>query len=272
VEDEQGKLVVQVVAILLCPALALAQPGAASGRIEVNGRTIELRHAYASPQPGVFDPASEDIRVLLTDVALAPEARDKPFQIIRLAREGTLHGVEVVLTAQGEPLSGSLFLAAFNGMASVSGVHRFDPAVLDRERVGGRLFMDGPRTFDGVTYRYDATFTTDIPRPPTPEQTAAALASPPAQAAAAHVRAIHGPLEPFLATLTSESAASFRQPGGASRLAGIRAETPRDSRVVALAMKDENTGVATVHGTRGDIIIEFFVELRRVAGAWKVQR
>src|SRR5690606_10019492 len=84
VEDGQGKLVVQVLAILLWPALALAQPGAASGRLEVKGRTIELRHAYASPQPGVFDPASEDIRVLLTDVALAPEARDTPFQIIRL--------------------------------------------------------------------------------------------------------------------------------------------------------------------------------------------
>lgn len=91
----------------------------------------------------MLDRASEDIRVLLTDVALSQEMQAEPFQIIRLAREGKLHGVEVVLSAQGEPLSGSLFLDVFNGMTSVSGVHRFEQTVLEREGIGGRLFMDG---------------------------------------------------------------------------------------------------------------------------------
>ena len=85
-------MVVEVLAVLLAAAPALPQPGAVSGHLEINGRRIELRYAYASAEPGVFDPSSEDFRVLLTDVALPPEDREDPFRIIRLAREKKLRG------------------------------------------------------------------------------------------------------------------------------------------------------------------------------------
>ena len=72
-EGGQGKLVLQVAiaaAITLWSAAAQAQPGTAAGAFTVNGRHYELRYAYASVQPGAFDAAAEDVRVLLTDVPL----------------------------------------------------------------------------------------------------------------------------------------------------------------------------------------------------------
>jgi hypothetical protein len=70
-----------------------------------------------------------------------------------------------------------------------------------------------------VTYQYDARFTAPIPRPPTAEELAAALASPPALAATAHVAAIHrGQLAGFLATLAPSAAADYRRPDALAKL------------------------------------------------------
>ncbi len=150
-EGGQGKLVVRKVilaaaAITLWTATAQAQPGTATGAVTVNGRQFELRYAYASVQPGSFDARTEDVRVLLTDVPVDEPSQADTTALVRLARTGRLHGIEVVLDAKGEPMSGSLFLDSFNGMASVSGVHRFEPKALERSLISGRMFSDSPRT------------------------------------------------------------------------------------------------------------------------------
>ena len=273
-EDGQRKLVEQVVAaaFILSAASLLAQADTVSGGLNVNGRTFPLRHVYASAQPGFFDRQSEDIRVLLTDVPLPEDVRGEMFQLARMARQGQLHAVEVVLNAKGDPISGALFLQEFDGMASVSGMHRFQPEAMARNRVAGRMFAEGSRTFGGVTYHYEATFSAAIPRPPTTEETAAALASPAGLAAAAHLKAIRTGLEAFVATLTDRAAAGCRDAAAAERFAEVRAETPPDSRVVSLTGKDEDARVATVQGTRDGIIIEFSLKLRRHNGAWRIDR
>ena len=277
-EGGQGKLVVRKVvlaaaAITLWTATAQAQPGTATGAITVNGRQFELRYAYASVQPGSFDARTEDVRVLLTDVPVDEPSQADTTALVRLARTGRLHGIEVVLDAKGEPMSGSLFLDSFNGMASVSGVHRFEPKALERSLISGRMFTDSPRTFAGVTWQYDATFSASIKRPPTAEETAAALKSPPALAAAAHVKAVLTSFDTFVITLTELSATSYRSPGGLNRYNELRAETPADSRVISLAEGPDGTHIATVQGLRRDgIVIESSLKLRREGTAWKVER
>ena len=260
------------IAAVFCAATAYAQPGTAAGGMTVDGRQFALRHAYASVQPGSFDPKAEDVRVLLTDVPLAETVRTDMSALIRLARGGQLHAIEVVLDANGEPMSGQIFLEAFNGMVSVSGVHQFQPKTLDRTLVSGRMLMDGPRTFAGVTYHYDVTFSASIPRPPTAEETAAALRSPPAIAAAAHLKAIRSDFDAFVGTLTEASAAAYRLPGGVDRFKEVRAETPADSRVVSLTEGPNGTHIATVQGMRGTIILEFSLKVRREGTAWKIER
>ena len=129
------------------------------------------------------------------------------------------------------------------------------------------------RTFADLTWQYRVTFSTPIKRPPTAEETAAALKTPPAVAAAAHVKAILTSFDAFVATLAEPSAASYRSPGGQDRFKTIRAETPVDSRVVSLAEGPDGTYVATVQGRRRDgVIIESSLTLRREGTAWKVER
>jgi hypothetical protein len=254
VEDRQGKLVHHLVlgalALLAIPALpstALPQDGTASGSLTVNGEAVPLRYVYASVQPGFFDKSTEDLRIVLSSVPIPEESRGRLFDLTRMARESGLRAVEVVIDASGDPISGALFLAAFDGMASVSGMHRFEPQVVERSRVAGRLFTERPHSFAGVTWQYDATFSAAIPRPPTPEELAAALASPPAQAATRYLAAIR---------------ANGQAP----------TDIPPDSQVVGLARPTATSAVATVQGHRESdgVVIEFTVRLALEEGDWKV--
>ena len=275
VEDGEGKLVKQIVAatVLLWAATAHAQPENATGAIMAQGRRFALRYAYASVQSGFFDKKSEDIRVLLTDVPVDEKVRGDVFALSRLADSGKLQGLEVVVDEKGQPMSGFLFLDAFDSMVSAAGMHKFERKALERTLIAGRMFTQGPSTFSGITWEYDVTFSAEIVRPPTKEEIAAALKSPPALAAAAHLDAIQTGFEAFVATLTNASAVSFRAPGGQARYNEIRAETPVASRIVMLAKGPNDTHIATVQSTRRDgVVLEDFLKLRQEGTAWKVER
>lgn len=274
-EARSRKLEVQVLiaafAALVIPAAAAAQADTVTGQLRVDGVSFALRHVYVSTQPGFFDRETEDTRLLFVDVPLQEALRDDPFGPARLARQGKLHGVEVILSARGEPLGGAVFLDAFNGMASVSGMHRFEKTRLEYRSIAGRMFSDGPRTFAGITWEYDVAFTASIPRPPTAAEVAASLESPPALAARDHLEAMRRGLDAFVATLTRESAASFRGPDAQSRLDALVRETPADTRLVALVRHDGGTATATVQGHRGEIVIESTLRLRLEDGVWKIE-
>ena len=273
-ESRTRKLVKQVaMVLLLCVSMAHAQSENATGAISVNGRQVALRYAYVSVQPGFFDKNTEDIRVLLTDVPVDAAVRGDVFALSRRARAGELHGVEVVVNAKGEPMSGFLFLEAFDGLVSVAGMHQFEAKALERSLISGRMFTDGPRTFSGITWEYDVTFSADLLRPPTAEELATALKSAPANAATAHLAAIQKGFEAFVLTLTASSAASYREPGGLDRFNLIRAETPVDSRVVSLVTAPDGSRIATVQALRRDgVITEFFLKLRQEGSDWRVER
>ena len=87
-EDGTRKLVGQVLAALLTTT-GFVQSNAASGRLRVNDRTFELRHVYASTQPGFFDRNVEDVRVLLTDVPVSEVDRTNMSALTRMARAGS---------------------------------------------------------------------------------------------------------------------------------------------------------------------------------------
>ena len=274
-EDGQRKLVVQglAAAVVLWATAASAQPGTVTGTMTVNGKPFALRHAYASVHPGLLDEKTEDVRVLLSDVPLDDAARADPFALVRLGRSGKLHGVEVILNSKMSPIGGTIYVEAFNGMASVSGMHEFEPKVVERKLISGRMYMKNPSTFDKLTWHYDATFSVVIPRPPTAEETAAALKSPPGVAARAHVKAILTGFDAFVATLTQQSAAPYRAAGGQDRYNELRSETPPDSQVITLIERPDGTHVATLQGKRRDgVIIESIVTVRQEGGAWKIDR
>jgi hypothetical protein len=245
-EGRQGKLVQLRVLAILWPllsaaaALAHAQPqeGTASGRLTLDAVTVPLTHAYASAQPGFFDKASEDIRVLLSDVTLPETALTDVFELIKLAREDRAHIVEVVIDASGSPISGAIYAKAFDGMLSASGMHQFTRGKMERTVIAGRLVVPEPRTFKDVAWHYDAAFSAPIPRPPTAEELAAAIASPPAQAA----------------------------------MKQLPKDAPPDTRVVGVKTQADGSVLVSVEGHQDGIIIGYTLKMMRVDGVWKVAR
>ena len=136
-EARQRELVVAL-AVLLSSAVssrAFGQDGTATGHLTLNGETTPLTHAYASAQPGFFDKAKEDIRILLSDVELPDSALADVFELIHMGRDGKAHIVEVVLDAEAAPISGAIYAKAFNGSVSMTGMHRFAKQVFERARV-----------------------------------------------------------------------------------------------------------------------------------------
>ena len=89
------------------------------------------------------------------------------------------------------------------------------------------------------------------------------LNSLPAVVAAAHPQSDPHQFHAFVATLTESSAAAYRSTAGWI-VQRVRAETPADSRIVALAEGPDGTHIATVEGLRRDgDIVESSLKLRR---------
>jgi hypothetical protein len=131
--------------------------------------------------------------------------------------------------------------------------------------------MDEPKSFQGVTFQYDATFAARIPRPPTAEEISAAIASPPGVAAAQCARC-DSRRQPGGIRLDAGRRHGRRLlgPDGATRFEALRKETPADSHLAGLERPSDTTARAIVNGTRDGIVIEFQIELVLDGGAWLV--
>jgi hypothetical protein len=143
--------------------------GSATGKLTVAGKETPLRYAYARAEKGFFDPTKEDIRVILSDVPLTDQALDDDFTRNRMAQDGKLHSVEVVIDSEKRPISGVLRHPAFvrtQGFVSVSGMHRFEPKKFDGRFVEGKLATDRPGEFMNISFEYAATFQAAIWRTP----------------------------------------------------------------------------------------------------------
>lgn len=236
-----------------------------------NGVIVPVRHVYAAVRPGFFDKNADDIHVLLSDRPLADAVRDDTFALMALARDEGAHIIAVVIDADGDPISGSLYVPEVNAMISASGMHVFTREALERARIAGRLAVPDPRTFMGLTWAYDVRFTAPIPRPPSADELAAALASPPAQAAMRHVAALKAnDRAAFLATMTDAAAAPYRGADGAAAFAAFRADMPDDARVVGLVPQTDGSVLVNVEGHEQGIVVAYELRLVREAGGWKV--
>src|SRR4051812_38539537 len=81
------------------PSVAAPQPGTATGRMVVNGRTFAIAHAYAFARPGRFDRTQVEIRVVLSDASVADVDLATPAHLEALAAAGRLHAMELRLGA-----------------------------------------------------------------------------------------------------------------------------------------------------------------------------
>lgn len=252
---------------------AAGREGTVTGTLTLNGESTPLTHVYASAEPGFFDKKVEDIHVLLSDVPLSDDARTDTFKMIHLARDGKARIVEVVINAEGTPISGSIFSKHFEGMVSVSGMHTFTRGKMDRTVIEGRLAVETPHEFMGVKFQYDAKFSAPIPRAPGAEELAAALKSPAGLGAAAYIAAVRrGNLANFLTTLTEAAAADYKGSDGAAKLRELTADMPNDTRATTLTPQTDGSVIVELedHRPADRMTMGFTVRMVQENGVWKV--
>lgn len=274
-EDRQRTLqVLLAIALIgLSTAGARAEEARASGTLTINGTAVALKYAYATPQPAFFDKNGEDIRIRLSNVPLPAEATTDDFALVTLARQGAVRVVEVTVDAKGEPMTGAIYASEFNGMVSLAGMHRFAPERMERTTIAGRLWVEGVHSFTDVSYVYDATFSAAIPRPPTAEERAAALASPPARAVEAYLSALRsGQLAAFVGTLSKSAAADYAGPAGVARFEQLRAEMPPDAKPANATKMADGRAQVSVEGLQNGIVIEYLLTVVMEAGTWKIDK
>jgi hypothetical protein len=124
-----------------------------------------------------------------------------------------------------------------------------------------------------VTFQYDLHFSAPIPRPLTAAERAAALASPPARAAAAYIAAVRrGDLAGVQAGMTADAASALRGPAGAAELADLRDDLPADAAVVGLEPLTDGSILAKVEGHRDGVVVGSTLRMVETPAGWKVTK
>ena len=164
--------------LALCmQAVSAGEHGAATGHMVVNGKTFALAHAYAFARPGRRDKTKVEIRVVLSDVAIADVDLDTPATLSALATSGRLHAIDLLVgdDPMGHPGKFPLYIdiydAAFNGSQQpmrLQGQQEFETRIDDGTTIAGRHFI--PLSFNfsdignNVTFQDDVTFTATVRR------------------------------------------------------------------------------------------------------------
>jgi hypothetical protein len=275
VEAEQGGVDLRplIALALALPPQAAGREGTATGTLSLNGVAVVMSHVYASTQPDFFDKSVEDTRLLFSNVPLSDKARDDVFALIHLGRDGTARILEIDLDNHGQAISGSIFAKEFDGQVSVTGMHRFQCERLTRTAIAGRIYMERPDTFMGVAFQYDLHFSAPIPRPMTPAERAASLASPPAKAAEAYIAAVQRrDLAAVEGSMTADARASLQGLDRAELLAGLRDDMPADATVVELQPQTDGSIMARIEGHRDGLVIGTTVRMIETPQGWRVGR
>ena len=134
--------------------------GKAEGTLTVNGKTTKVAFAYARSVPGFFDPNTNDIQVIVSDVALDAKAQADEFVRIGMAKDGKLHAFEITINAAGTPVSTAWRHDGFNGPmpSGLSSDDVFTKKVLDDKVVEGSYRSAADEEFFGNTYAFDVSF------------------------------------------------------------------------------------------------------------------
>jgi hypothetical protein len=135
--------------------IGAAAGGTATGEFIVNGKSVTFTSAVAKGTADSFDSSKTGYALVLSDVKGLP---DKYGSMDKVAA-GTLHYIELTLGHDKSVYGAMLHHSAFKNhvMSSAGGikleVETFGPDVL-----AGKVYTAAPRTFEGATYQFKATF------------------------------------------------------------------------------------------------------------------
>ena len=167
-------------AILLASAVLAGAAGIAgaqnqvSGTFTVKGAATKFAYAYAYWKPNFFDQSKKDLFVLLSDVAVPPNAIPKDDDgvaaIAGLVRDGKVHALELHLTPATKQMDPAENAAVYHvglapGRYGMSGMHVFAAKTFTASLLEGTSRTDGPQETDGVKWEYDVRFKVALQSP-----------------------------------------------------------------------------------------------------------
>jgi hypothetical protein len=136
-------------------AIGAAAGGTATGQFTVNGKSATFTSAVAKATVDSFDSSKTGYTLILSDVKGLPDK----YGSLDKVTAGTLHYIELTLGHDKSVYGAMLHHSGFkNQQMSSAGnikleVEKFGPDVL-----AGKVYTAAPRTFEGVTYQFTATF------------------------------------------------------------------------------------------------------------------
>ena len=136
-----------------------AADGTATGQFTVNGKNVAFTSAVAKVTADSFDPSKKGYTLVLSDLKGFPDK----YGSLDKVTAGTLHYIELTLGNDKSVYGAMLHHNGFKKgqMSSAGGikleVEKFGPDIL-----AGKVYTSAPRTLDGDTYQFTATFTATI--------------------------------------------------------------------------------------------------------------
>jgi hypothetical protein len=135
-------------------ATGAAAGGTATGQFIVNGKSATFTSAVATATKDSFDASKTGYTLVLSDVKGLPDK----YGSLDKVTAGTLHYVKLTLGHDKSVYGAILYHAGFKDQQMTSAgnitleAEQFGPGIL-----AGKVYT-APRTFEGVTFRFTATF------------------------------------------------------------------------------------------------------------------
>ncbi len=254
---------------------AAAYAGPAKGTFTVNGKTMNLKYAYATTKANPFDKKKTDVFVIVTDKDLPEGALFDEFAQMDLSDKG-ISGFTVEIDADKSVNSGTLFSPAFKKMHQFSSVgkQKVDLKTMTKSSVAGTISMPADDFFD-EKYQFTATF--DVPVQTKPAEKPVVLkgtplpadGGEPAKAWESYRKAMRsGDLAAIRKTVAKELVKSTEDPDFKKMLPLIQSMQPKKVKVNGGSVDGDNATLLVDSLDEKDT--KGTVTMHREGGQWKL--
>jgi len=155
-------------AIVVLLAVSLSGQSSATGKLVVNGKSVDITQAYAYVEMTVEGAKkTENVVVLLCDAPVPNAAVQDGYERNKLIDADKLHCVEVMVNSGKKALHYSVQHKLFGAMMNPGGddeEHLVDVKTLDSKMIAGRASTKVPQKSwtNDMPYSYDITFSAPI--------------------------------------------------------------------------------------------------------------
>ena len=264
-----------VLGALMFFVVSAAFAGTAKGTFTVNGKTFNLKNAYASRKKNPFDKTKTDVMIILTDKELPAGGQFDDFVFMSAADAG-ISGVAVGVQSDKTVNTGELFSPAFKKMKSFSstGRQKLDLTTWTTDRAAGSVSIPASNFFE-ENYQYSVTFDAPIlTKPPEKPVVLKGTALPadggePAKAWQVYRKAMTaGDLAAIRKLITAEHVKDTEDPDFKKMLPMMKEMMPKHVRITRGTVDGDTATLLvddlddkTSHGT---------VTMKREGGQWKL--